>query len=126
RVPRTHHFLGTPVEALVAPEGDRALLLVPVIADRAPIGVARVAAAPGSAWEQGDLDLLQLVAQGVARTVERKHVDDALRAAEPRFRASCVASPLGIFLAGADGECLYLIPAVEGIMGVSLAEALGH
>ena len=107
RIPRTHQFLGTPVEKLVAPEGDRALLLAPVVADGALVGVAGFAAAVGSTWEQGDLDLLQLVAQGVARAVESKRVDDALNAAEARFRAMCDASPLGIFLAGPSGECLY-------------------
>ena len=126
RIPRTHHFLGTPVEQLVAPEGDRALLLAPVVAEGALVGIAGFAAAVGSAWEQGDLDLLQLVAQGVARTVERKRVDDALNAAEARFRAMCDASPLGIFLAGPSGDCLYVNPAGEGIMGITLADAMGH
>ena len=70
RIPRTHQFLGTPVEKLVAPDGDRALVLVPVVVEGALIGVAGFAAAVGSTWEQGDMDLLQLVAQGVARTVE--------------------------------------------------------
>ena len=79
RVPRTHQFLGTPVERLVAPEGDRALALMPVVVDGVLIGIAGFAAAVGSTWEQGDMDLLQLVAQGVARTVERKRVDGALQ-----------------------------------------------
>ena len=102
RIPRTNQFLGTAVEKLVAPDGDRALVLVPVVVEGALIGVAGFAAAVGSTWEQGDMDLLQLVAQGVARTVERKRVDDALHAAEARFRAMCDASPLGIFLAGQE------------------------
>jgi formate hydrogenlyase transcriptional activator len=126
RIPRTHHFLGTPVETLVAPEGDRALLLAPVVAAGTLVGIAGFAAAVGSAWEQADLDLLQLVAQGVARSVERKRVDDALNAAEARFRAMCDASPLGIFLAGQSGECLYVNPAGEGIMGITLADAMGR
>ncbi len=54
RVPRTHQFLGTPVERLVAPEGDRALALMPVVVDGVLIGIAGFAAAVGSTWEQGD------------------------------------------------------------------------
>ena len=81
RVPRTHQFLGTPVERLVAPDGDRALALMPVVVEGVLIGVAGFAAAVGSTWEQGDIDLLQMVAQGVARTVERRRVDGALQAA---------------------------------------------
>ena len=126
RMPRTHQFLGTAVETLVAPDGDRALLLMPVVVDGALIGVAGFAAAVGSTWEQDDQDLLQLVAQGVARAVERKRVDDALHAAEERFRAMCDASPLGIFLAGPSGECLYLNRGGETIMGQPLGEALGR
>jgi PAS domain S-box-containing protein len=126
RVPRTHQFLGTPVEKLVAPDGDRALLLVPVVVGGVLVGVAGFAAAVGTTWQQADLDLLQLAAQGVARTVERKRVDDALLAAESRFRAMCDASPLGIFLAGPNGECMYINPAGEGIMGITPAEAMGH
>ena len=126
RVPRTHQFLGTAVEKIVPSDGDRALVLMPVVVDGALIGIAGFAAAVGSSWEQGDLDLLQLVAQGVARAVERKRVDDALYAAEARFRAMCDASPLGIFLAGPNGDCLYLNQAGEGIMGQSLAEASGR
>jgi PAS domain S-box-containing protein len=126
RVPRTIQFLGTPVEKLVAADGDRALVLMPVAVDSSLVGIAGFAAAVGCTWEQGDLDLLQLVAQGVARAVERKRVDDALYAAEARFRAMCDASPLGIFLAGPHGECLYLNLAGEGIMGLSLNEAMGR
>jgi formate hydrogenlyase transcriptional activator len=126
RIPRTIQFLGTPVERLVAPDGDRALALMPVVVDGALVGIAGFAAAVGSTWEQGDLDLLQLVAQGVARAVERKRVDSLLHAAEARFRAMCDASPLGIFLAGPSGECLYLNPAGEQIMGQPLSEALGR
>jgi formate hydrogenlyase transcriptional activator len=126
RVPRTRQFLGTPVETLVPADGDRALLLIPVVVDGALIGVAGFAAAVGTTWEQADLDLLQLAAQGVARTVERKRVDDALHAVEARFRAMCDASPLGIFLAGPSGDCMYLNAAGEGIMGVTMGEAAGR
>ena len=126
RIPRTHQFLGTPVEKLVAPDGDRALVLMPVVVDSTLIGVAGFAAAVGSTWEQGDMDLLQLVAQGVARTVERKRVDDALHAAEARFRAMCDASPLGIFLAGQNGDGLYLNPAGQRIIGLTSEEMAGR
>jgi PAS domain S-box-containing protein len=126
RVPRTHQFLGTPVEKLVAPDGDRALVMMPVVVDSVLIGIAGFAAAVGSTWEQGDLDLLQLVSQGVARAVERKRVDDALHAAEARFRAMCDASPLGIFLAARNGDGIYLNPAGERIIGLTSEEMAGR
>jgi PAS domain S-box-containing protein len=126
RIPRTHKFLNPAIELLVDPDGDRALVLLPVVVDGALIGVAGFAAAVESAWEQGDVDLLQIVAQGVARTVERFRVERALHASEERFRAMCDASPLGIFLAGPSGDCLYLNPAGQRILGLSQAEALGR
>ena len=126
RIPRTHQFLGTPVEKLVAPEGDRALVLVPVVVEGALIGVAGFAAAVGSAWEQGDVDLLQLVAQGVARTrgtqarrrrAARRRRPASARCATPRRWASSWRAP--------SGDCLYLNPAGERIMGLTQEEAMG-
>jgi len=126
RVPRTHQYLAAPVENLVAADGDRSLVLMPVVVDGVLIGIAGFAARVGTTWEQGDLDLLQLVSQGVARTVERKRVDGALHAAEARFRTMCDASPLGIFIAGEKGQCLYINPAGEAIMGLTHSDSLGH
>ena len=126
RIPHTRHFLGAPVDKLVAPDGDRALVMTPVIVDGALIGIAGFAAHVGTTWEHGDLDLLQLVAHGVARTVERKRVDDALHAAESRFRAMCDASPLGIFLAAKNGDGLYLNPAGQGMLGLTSEEMAGR
>ena len=120
RVPRTHQFLGAPGRrAGRAPTAIARWLLMPVVVDGVLIGIAGFAAAVGSTWEQADLDLLQVVAQGVARTVERKRVDDALYASEARFRAMCDASPLGIFLAGAERRGLYLNAAGQRIIGLT-------
>jgi PAS domain S-box-containing protein len=126
RVPRTRQFLGIAVEQVVPADGDRALLLMPVVVDGVLMGIAGFAARVGSTWEQADLDLLQLVAQGVARAVERKRVDDALFAAEARFRAMCDASPLGIFLAARNGDGLYLNPAGQRIIGLTSDEMAGR
>jgi PAS domain S-box-containing protein len=126
RLPRTHQFLDVSVEGLVAPDGDRALVLVPVVAAGELLGVAGFAAACGTVWQEGDMQLLQVVAHGVARAVERRGVDEALRASEGRFRAMCDTSPLGIFLAGPSGECRYVNPAGQAIMGLDAAEAQGR
>jgi len=124
-LPRTRGNLGGPIEDIVAPDGDRALILVPVTIDGALIGVAGFAAACECPWAEGDAELLQIVAQGVARAVERRRVDEALRASESRFRAMCESSPLGIFLADAGGACLYLNAAAERICGLTAEEARG-
>jgi PAS domain S-box-containing protein len=126
RLPSTRQFLGGPVEQLVAPDGDRALALVPVLVDGLLVGVAGFAAAPGTLCEPKDLVLLQVVAQGVARAVERGRIDQALAASEGRFRATCEASPFGIFLSGPRGECLYVNAAGQRILGLSAADAQGR
>jgi formate hydrogenlyase transcriptional activator len=126
RLPSTRQFLGGPIEKLVAPDGDRALALVPVLVDGLLVGVAGFAASPGVLCEHDDLVLLQVVAQGVARAVERGRIDQALAASEGRFRATCEASPFGIFLAGPRGECLYVNAAGQRIIGLSAADAQGR
>jgi formate hydrogenlyase transcriptional activator len=126
RLPSTRQFLGGPIADLVAPEGDRALALVPVLVDGLLVGVAGFAAAAGTICEEKDLLLLHVVAQGVARAVERGRIDRAFAASEARFRATCEASPLGIFLAGPRGECLYVNGAGQRIMGLSAADAQGR
>jgi PAS domain S-box-containing protein len=126
RIPRTHQFLASSVEKLVPPDADRALVLMPVVVDGVLIGIAGFAARVGTTWEQSDVDLLQLVAQGVARTVERQRVDGALHASEARFRAMCDASPLGIFLASQNGDGLYLNPAGQRIIGLTSDEMAGR
>jgi PAS domain S-box-containing protein len=126
RLPSTRQFLGGPIAELVSPDGDRALALVPVLVEGALVGVAGFAAAAGTICAEKDLVLLHVVAQGVARAVERGRIDRALAASEERFRATCEASPLGIFLAGPRGECLYVNGAGQRIMGLSAADAMGR
>jgi PAS domain S-box-containing protein len=124
-LPRTRGQLGAVVDGIVAANGDRAVVLVPALLGGVLLGVAGFAAACESVWAPADVELLEIVAQGVARAVERRHVDGALRASEARFRAMCESSPVGIFLADERGDCMYLNRAGEGILGVSLAEARG-
>jgi PAS domain S-box-containing protein len=126
RLPSTRQYLGGPIAELVSPDGDRALALVPVLVEGALVGVAGFAAAAGTMCEEKDLLLLHVVAQGVARAVERGRIDQALAASEARFRATCEASPLGIFLAGPRGECQYVNAAGQRIMGLSAADAMGR
>jgi PAS domain S-box-containing protein len=70
-LPRTRGLLASPVEDIVAPDGDRALAIVPTLLDGALIGVAGFAATREDPWAADDVELAALVAQGVARAVER-------------------------------------------------------
>jgi len=76
-MPRTRGVLASPVEQIVAIDGDRALVLVPALLGGVLLGVAGFAAACESAWAAADFELLEIAAQGVARAVERRRVDVA-------------------------------------------------
>ncbi len=57
--------------------------------------------------------------------IESKAARDALNNSEARFRAMSDASPLGIFVSDADGECVYTNAAYQRISGLSFEQALG-
>ena len=57
--------------------------------------------------------------------MERKTSRDALRDSEERFRAMSDASPLGIFVSDAGGDCTYTNAAYHKISGLNFAQALG-
>ncbi len=57
--------------------------------------------------------------------IERKAAQDALRSSEARFRAMSDASPLGLFVADGQGECVYTNAAYHRISGLDFARTLG-
>ncbi|MGV8835161.1 diguanylate cyclase domain-containing protein [Cellvibrio sp.] len=57
--------------------------------------------------------------------LERKVSRSALRDSDERFRAMSDASPLGIFVSDAQGNCIYTNAAYHNISGQTLAETLG-
>ena len=57
--------------------------------------------------------------------MERKASQDALRDSEERFRAMSDASPLGIFVSDAQGDCVYTNAAYHKISGLDFEQALG-
>ena len=57
--------------------------------------------------------------------MEHKGITDALRVSEARFRSMSEASPLGIFVSDAQGNCVYTNPAYQKISGLSLEQSLG-
>jgi len=57
--------------------------------------------------------------------IERKATREALTLSEARFRAMSDASPLGIFVSDATGECVYTNEAYHKISGLNLEQTLG-
>ena len=57
--------------------------------------------------------------------IERNAIQTSLQNSEARFRAISDASPLGIFVADADGGCVYTNEVYQGISGLTFEQALG-
>jgi PAS domain S-box-containing protein len=132
-LPRTRGLLASPVEEIVAPDGDRALLIVPVLLGGVLLGVAGFAAACGAAWADPDVELLSLVAQGVARAVERRRVDEAHAAARAEAEAAraeidAVISRIGdAFVAlDRDGRYRYVNAPAAAVVGLPREEIIGR
>ena len=66
-------------------------------------------------------------ASKVARDVtERKRAQEALQASEQRFRTLAAHAPVGIFLAGREGNCLFVNECWCELAGLSPDEAKGR
>ena len=57
--------------------------------------------------------------------ISSKTTSHALKDSEARFRAMSDASPLGIFVSDAEGNCVYTNAAYQKISGLSMEQALG-
>jgi diguanylate cyclase (GGDEF)-like protein/PAS domain S-box-containing protein/putative nucleotidyltransferase with HDIG domain len=56
---------------------------------------------------------------------ERERAEEALRESEERFRSLSASAPIGIFLTGPRGNCIYANPRLQAIAGLTLEESLG-
>jgi PAS domain S-box-containing protein len=132
-LPRTRGLLASPVEDIVTPDGDRALAIVPVLLDGVLLGVAGFAGACEAPWAAADVELLELVAQGVARAVERRRVEEASRAAradaeEARAEIDAIVSRIGDAFVALDreGRYRYANDTACAILGRTREELIGR
>ncbi len=100
--------------------------LVVVLSSASDVAAARLAVQRGAHdyFIKGHLDAHWLP-RALHYLVERKTAQDALLISEARFRAMSDASPLGIFVSDAQGNCIYTNGAYQQISGLSFAETLG-
>ena len=57
---------------------------------------------------------------------ERKQAELGLKTSEERFRTLTMASPLGIFLTDASGECTFVTPRMRDLWGAPIEALLGR
>lgn len=74
-------------------------------------------------WRDEKVESLILISTDVT---ERRTAEESLRASESRFRAMNDASPFGIFLTDAEGDCLYTNQVYQQMTGLNLNETLGQ
>ncbi|UFS70345.1 PAS domain S-box protein [Geomonas sp. RF6] len=67
----------------------------------------------------------ELEARVEARTAELAAAHRALRDSEELFRTLCAAAPIGIFMTGADGNCIYANPRLRDLLGAGAEDAQG-
>ena len=72
-----------------------------------------------AAYDDGSMEVLQVVADQLSVYIEKKRMEDRLRESEARYSAIVENSPLGIMLQDAGGIVVYANPALAGMLGVS-------
>lgn len=109
---------------LIFQAAPRALILV--LGGATDEALARQALQRGAHdyFAKGHVDA-QWLPHALRYVMERKASQDALRDSEERFRAMSDASPLGIFVSDAQGNCVYTNAAYRKISGLNFEQALG-
>ena len=116
--------LGITVFDQIFEAAPRALILV--LSGASDEELARQAVQRGAQdyFAKGHIDARWLP-HALRYVMERKASQDALRVSEERFRAMSDASPLGIFVSDAGGDCIYTNAAYHRISGLNFEQALG-
>jgi len=114
----------------VVPIGDRSrpsasLVLVPIRNRTKVIGILSIQSYTGKAYDQGDLDNLQMLADHCGGALERIRAEQALHDSEQRFRDLFEGSPDAVFVEDFNGTVLDINPAACRLHGVTRAGLIG-
>src|ERR1019366_6582001 len=119
----------------VVPIGDTSrpsasLMLVPIRNRTKVIGILSIQSYRLQAYDQGDLNTLQTLADHCGGALERIRAEQALHESEQRFRELFESSPDAVFVEDLDGTVLDINPAAcrlhaaarEGLIGRNVSD----
>ncbi|QQE65388.1 hypothetical protein GFS31_20760 [Leptolyngbya sp. BL0902] len=107
------------------PSNVKSLLLLPLIIQGQLQGVMGFSqCVTAQTWGQAEVDLLQVVTADMALALERQQSEQALRAAEAKYRSMFENAVEGIFQTTPDGHYLTANPMLAKIYGYDSVEEL--
>ncbi|WP_426954154.1 PAS domain S-box protein [Muricoccus radiodurans] len=127
RVDHVGLLVAEPAYAAIAAVGVQALLSVPLLVGGRLVVNVSIHQHEPRRWSDGDVALVQDVAERLWAEVARARTEAALAASEERFRAFAEHSADTIWIASGDGTRLeYLSPAFERMFGEDRAAVMAN
>lgn len=104
-------------ERTYAVSGERAYVAVPLMRDNRWVASFWVSDDAPRQWADGEISLLETVAERTWTIIEKLRIDTALRESERRFREMINALPAAIYTTDAEGTLTHFNPAAVEFSG---------
>ncbi|HYC00168.1 MAG TPA: ATP-binding protein [Candidatus Limnocylindrales bacterium] len=113
--------------AMLQARGHRAIIMVPIQARISTLGFLSLACVREQReWDAETASMLRMVAELLAHALNRKQIEEDLRASEERFRALIEHSQDPVSLFDAKGRLLYTTPAGIAMFGAGDESQIGN
>jgi len=106
--------------------GNRAVVAVPMVLNRAAIGVLGVANAEPREWSEESVSLLRIVGEIVVGALQRRNAEQALRSSESRYRQLIERMREGVAQVDNDGVVQLVNDAFCEMLGYTREELIGR
>ncbi|HEU4518573.1 MAG TPA: PAS domain S-box protein [Microvirga sp.] len=116
---------GPVAQAAFAAIGSRTVAAVPLVKDGALTAMLFIHHPEPRPWPDGDVRLVEEVAERTWAAVERARAEAALRESEARFRDMADSTPMLIWVNGTESGCEFANRAYLDFFGKSLDEVIG-
>ena len=105
--------------------GVRSMIAAPFQVDNHYLGVLKVVSRSPCAFNQREVDNLQILARSLGNAIQRQNAAEALRSSAEEFRTLAEAMPQIVWMTGPDGLMSYLNRNWVSYTGASLEASLG-